>query len=60
MTSRPPNLQTRELASYRKSDRGTQPDYLFVPYASTVKRSPSQPLVILPTTNTEKNSQLYV
>ena len=36
---------SKTLAGYRKPDRGTQPDYLYPPYASTVKRSPSQPLV---------------
>ena len=35
------------LAGYRKPDRDTQPDYLYPPYASTVKRSLSQPLVPL-------------
>jgi protocatechuate 3,4-dioxygenase beta subunit len=33
------------LAGYRQADRDTQPDYLYPPYASTVKRSPSQPLL---------------
>ena len=59
MTSRPPNLQTRALAGYRKPDRGTQPDYLFPPYASTVKRSPLQPLVMLPTSLSEVTGPLF-
>ena len=39
--------------SYRRPYRGTQPEYLFPPYASTVKRAPSQPLVVLPHTLSE-------
>ena len=48
MTSRPKNLQTARLAGYRDYDRDTQPQYYYPPYASTVKRSPSQPLIRLP------------
>ena len=59
MTSRPQNLQTQQLAGYRKPDRGTQPDYLYPPYASTVKRSPTQPLVRLPTTLSEVTGPLF-
>ena len=63
MTSRPQNLQknlrTEALAGYRKPDRDTQPDYYYPPYASTVKRSPSQPLVILPTTLSEVTGPLF-
>src|SRR5437660_1468799 len=63
MTSRPQNLQTNlhteALAGYRKPDRGTQPDYYYPPYASTVKRSPSQPLVILPTTLSEVTGPVF-
>ena len=59
MTSRPRNLQTAALAGYRKPDRGTQPDYLYPPYASTVKRSPTQPLVMVPTTLSEVTGPLF-
>ena len=59
MTSRPRNLQTAAPAGYRKPDRGTQPDYLYPPYASTVKRSPTQPLVRLPTTLSEVTGPLF-
>jgi protocatechuate 3,4-dioxygenase beta subunit len=59
MTSRPPNLQAQQIAGYRKPDRGTQPDYLFPPYASTVKRSPSQPLVMLPSSLSETTGPLF-
>jgi protocatechuate 3,4-dioxygenase beta subunit len=55
MTSRPQNL----LAGYRKYDRATQPEYLHPPYASTVKRAPSQPLVIVPATLSEITGPLF-
>ncbi len=44
MTSRPDDRH-RAVAGYRGNDRGTQPDLLYPPYASTVKRAPSQPLL---------------
>ena len=59
MTSRPDDSRTQQLAGYRKPDRGTQPEYLYPPYASTVKRSPSQPLVLLPTTVSEVTGPLF-
>ena len=63
MTSRPQNLQknlrTEALAGYRKPDRDTQPDYYYPPYASTVKRSPSQPLVVLPTSLSEVTGPVF-
>jgi protocatechuate 3,4-dioxygenase beta subunit len=59
MTSRPPNLSANLLAGYRKPDRGTQPDYRHPPYASTVKRSPTQPLIALPTTLSEVTGPIF-
>jgi protocatechuate 3,4-dioxygenase beta subunit len=59
MTSRPENLATKALAGYRKPDRGTQPEYLYPPYASTVKRSPSHPLVMLPTSLSEVTGPVF-
>jgi len=59
MASRPPNPQTPQLAGYRKPDRGTQPDYLYPPYASTAKRSPSQPLVLLPSSLSETTGPMF-
>lgn len=59
MTSRPKNLDTAQVAGYRKPDRGTQPAYLYPPYASTVKRSPSQPLVKLPPSLSEVTGPLF-
>ncbi|HVE51064.1 MAG TPA: protocatechuate 3,4-dioxygenase subunit beta [Casimicrobiaceae bacterium] len=41
MSAKPPP----QLAGYRKPDRDTQPDYYYPPYASTVKRSPREPLL---------------
>jgi len=59
MTSRPGNVNVRRLAGYRKADPGTQPEYNYPPYASTVRRSPSQPLVVLPTTLSEVTGPLF-
>src|SRR4051794_39400781 len=47
------------LAGYRKPYPGTQPEYLYPPYASTVKRSPSQPLVLLPTSLSEVTGPMF-
>ncbi len=38
---------------------GTQPEYLFPPYASSVARSPRMPLVMLPKTLTEKTGPVF-
>jgi protocatechuate 3,4-dioxygenase, beta subunit len=59
MTSRPKNLATARLAGYRKNDRGTQPPLVYPPYASTVKRSPAQPLVMLPQSLSEITGPLF-
>ena len=59
MTARPPTLATTPLAGYRKPERGTQPDYLYPPYASTVKRSPLQPLVLLPASLSEVTGPVF-
>ena len=40
-------------APYRRPYWNTQPEYLFPKYASTVKRAPTQPLVMLPHTLSE-------
>ena len=44
---------------YRKSYFNTQPDYLFPPYRSTVKRAPLQPLVQMPQTLSEITGPLF-
>jgi hypothetical protein len=46
-------------APYRRPYRDTQPDYLFPPYASTVKRAPAQPLVVLPHTLSELTAPVF-
>jgi protocatechuate 3,4-dioxygenase beta subunit len=45
--------------SYRRPYRGTQPDYFFPPYASTVKRAPLQPLVVPPQTLSELTAPVF-
>jgi protocatechuate 3,4-dioxygenase, beta subunit len=59
MTSRPRNLSTAQVAGYRANDPGTQPPLVYPPYASTVKRSPSQPLVKLPPSLSEITGPLF-
>jgi protocatechuate 3,4-dioxygenase beta subunit len=44
---------------YRRPAIGTQPEYLFPRYASTVKRAPTQPLVRLPQTETELTGPVF-
>jgi protocatechuate 3,4-dioxygenase, beta subunit len=46
-------------APYRKPFWNTQPEYLFPQYASTVKRAPSQPLVVLPCTLSEVTGPVF-
>src|SRR5277367_3451118 len=51
-----PHPRRRDMADpvgYKRAAPGTQPDYLHAAYQSTVKRSPSKPLVVLPHTLTE-------
>jgi protocatechuate 3,4-dioxygenase, beta subunit len=38
---------------------GTQPDFYFPPYASSVARSPRQPLIVLPETLTERSGPAF-
>jgi protocatechuate 3,4-dioxygenase, beta subunit len=44
---------------YKRAAPGTQPNYLHAPYQSTVKRSPTRPLVVLPHTLTEVTGPLF-
>ena len=39
--------------------KGTQPDYLYQPYASTQKRAPTRPLVLLPHTLSEMTGPVF-
>ena len=47
------------IAAYRRPLAGTQPEYLFPPYASTVKRAPTKPLVLLPQTLSEVTGPVF-
>ncbi len=38
---------------------GTQPDYLYPPYASSISRAPAQPLVYLPHTISERTGPVF-
>jgi len=48
-----------EVTGYRRPFPGTQPDYLFPMYVSTVKRAPTRPLVILPHTLSELTGPVF-
>jgi protocatechuate 3,4-dioxygenase, beta subunit len=43
---------------YRRPDPAGQPGYLYEPYRSTIRRAPSQPLVLLPQTLSERTGPL--
>ena len=47
------------ITGYRRPLAGTQPDYLFPPYASTVKRAPTKPLVMLRHTLSETTGPVF-
>ena len=47
------------IASYRRPRAGTQPDYDYPPYASTAKRHPTQPLVVVPQTLSEITGPVF-
>jgi protocatechuate 3,4-dioxygenase beta subunit len=47
------------LSTYPRPPRGTQPEYLFPGYGSTVKRAPARPLILLPHTLTELTGPLF-
>jgi protocatechuate 3,4-dioxygenase beta subunit len=44
---------------YKPEDKGAWPPSLFPPYASTVKRAPKQPLILLPHTLSEVTGPVY-
>ncbi len=48
-----------DVAAYRRPPKGTQPDYLYPPYASTLKRAPTRPLVLLPPTLSETTGPVF-
>jgi protocatechuate 3,4-dioxygenase beta subunit len=47
------------LTPYRKPAAGSQPDYLSPEYKSTVKRSPSEPLILLPQSLSELTGPVF-
>ncbi len=47
------------VIAYRRPYVDTQPQYLFPKYASTVKRAPTQPLVVLPHTLSEVTAPVF-
>jgi protocatechuate 3,4-dioxygenase beta subunit len=49
----------KPLPPYRRPYVDTQPEYLFPKYASTVKRAPTQPLVVLPHTLSELTAPVF-
>lgn len=48
-----------DVAQYRRPFWNTQPEHLFPQYASTVKRAPTQPLVMLPQSLTEVTGPVF-
>ena len=49
----------KPLVGYRRPAPGTQPEHLYPPYASSVKRAPTQPLVLLPGTFSEITGPIF-
>jgi protocatechuate 3,4-dioxygenase beta subunit len=43
----------KPLLGYRKPAPGTQPNHLYPPYVSSIKRAPKQPLIAIPVTLSE-------
>jgi protocatechuate 3,4-dioxygenase beta subunit len=49
----------KTVTAYRRPYVDTQPEYLFPNYASTVKRAPREPLVVLPHTLSEVTAPVF-
>src|SRR5690242_20792491 len=47
------------VTPYRRCEAGTQPASLCEPYRSSVRRAPSQPLILLPHTLSEVTGPVY-
>src|SRR5258708_368840 len=47
------------ILGYRRLPPGVQPDYLHPPYVGTRKRSPTQPLILLPHTLSEVTGPIF-
>lgn len=50
---------TPSVLPYRRPIPGTQPNHLHAPYASSIKRAPSQPLIYLPHTLSEITGPIF-
>jgi len=48
-----------DIPTYRKPAAGNQPDYLSAAYTSTVRRTPSQPLILLPQSLSEMTGPVF-
>jgi protocatechuate 3,4-dioxygenase, beta subunit len=48
-----------DVPGYRKPYWDTQPEYLYPPYESTLKRSPTKPLILLPATLSEVTGPVF-
>lgn len=48
-----------DVVGYRRPYFKTQPDYLYPPYRSTIKRSPTKPLVLAPHTLSEVTGPVF-
>lgn len=47
------------MTEYPKPPAGTQPDYLYPPYKSTLHRAPKEPLILIPHTISELTGPLF-
>src|SRR6202035_1708352 len=47
------SCRMKPLLGYRKPAPGTQPNHVYPPYVSSIKRAPKQPLVTIPVTLSE-------
>jgi protocatechuate 3,4-dioxygenase beta subunit len=48
-----------DVPGYRRPHKGTQPEYLHPAYASTSKRAPTKPLIVLPHTLSEVTGPIF-
>src|ERR1700678_1739364 len=53
------SIPRRGIATFRRHERGTQPDYFYPAYRATRLRAPSQPLIILPHTLSEVTGPVF-
>src|SRR5512147_652808 len=48
-----------DVSGFRRPMAGTQPDYYYPPYTSTVKRGPRRPLILMPHTLSEVTGPVF-